>query len=169
MEKMYVLLSEVPLYEGDSVCIKGWVTHVRSSGKLIFIEVRDGTGTLQCVVFKNDVSEGTFADARALTLETSLEIEGTVSRDKRSKLRYEISVINVYIIHLNDDSYSISAKAHGVAFLLDKRHLWLRSSRQRAILLIRATVINAARQFLNDRGFFPFDPPILTPTSCEGT
>ena len=104
-----------------------------------------------------------------MTLETSLETEGRVSRDKRSKFLYEISVINVYIIHLTDDSYLISAKAHGVAFLRDKRHLCLQSSRQRAILIIRATIINAARQFLNDRGFLQFVPPILTTTCCELT
>ena len=169
MENQYVLIREIPLKNGDNVCIKGWVLHIRSSGKLIFIEVRDGTGVIQCVVFNGDVTSETFEQCKKLTLESSIIIEGTVNRDTRSKFGFEIAVKKIEVLHLNDDSYPISPKPHGVAFLLDHRHLWLRSSLQVAILRIRGTIINAARDFLNSRGFLPFDAPILTPTSCEGT
>ena len=164
-----VLIREISTKNCDIVCIKGWVLHIRSSGKLIFIEVRDGTGIIQCVVFKNDVTDEDFENCKKLTLESSVIIEGKVHRDNRSKSGFEIAVKKIVIIHLNEDNYPISSKPHGTAFLLNHRHLWLRSSLQVAILKIRGTVINAARDFLNSRGFLPFDPPILTPTSCEGT
>ena len=169
MQSQYVLLRDIPSRNGDSVCIQGWVLYSRSSDKLIFIDVRDGTGIIQCVVFKGNVSSEVFELCKKLTLESSIIVEGQVNRDTRSKVGFEIALKKIEILHLNDDSYPISPKPHGVAFLLDHRHLWLRSSLQVAILRIRGTIINAARDFLNKRGFLPFDPPILTPTSCEGT
>lgn len=134
MENQYVLIREIPLKNGDNVCIKGWVLHIRSSGKLIFIEVRDGTGVIQCVVFNSDVASETFEQCKKLTLQSSIIIEGTVNSDTRSKFGFEIAVKKMEVLHLNDDSYPISSKPHGVAFLLDHRHLWLRSSLQVATL-----------------------------------
>lgn len=147
----------------------GWVTHVRSSGKLIFIEMRDGTDIIQCVVFKDDVAENVFELANRLTLESSVIIDGVIRRDKRSKMGFEIGVKNIKAIQIPSVQFPISQKEHGVAFLLEKRHLWLRSSRQIAILRIRATIIKAARDFFDNQGFILFDTPIFTPAACEGT
>ena len=165
----YILIKHVPENDGNAVCIKGWVNHHRSSGKLIFIEIRDGSGSIQCVVFKGDIPEDVFDRAKSITQESSVIIEGDVRQDPRSRIGYEIGVSNIELVHTTDEEFPISPKEHGVAFLLDKRHLWLRSSRQRAILKIRATIIKAARDYLDDNDFVLFDAPVLTPTSCEGT
>jgi asparaginyl-tRNA synthetase len=165
----YVLIKNISTKESESVRIKGWVVHLRSSGKLIFIEVRDGSGTIQCVVFKGDVSDDVFTLAKKLSLESSIVVDGVVRRDTRSKIGFEIGVTAIEALQLIGDNYPIPPKRHGVSFLLDNRHLWLRSSRQVAILKIRSTVINSARYFLDNNGFILFDTPILTPTSCEGT
>lgn len=167
MQKIHI--RHIANYCDDTVQIDGWVTHVRSSGKLIFIEMRDGTGVIQCVVFKGDVDEHIFNSAKTLTLETSLSIEGVVRRDDRSRIGYEIGVTDLNIYHLNDDTYPITPKDHGVAYLMENRHLWLRSSRQVALLKIRSTIIHAGINYLHNNEFVRFDPPILTPTSCEGT
>ena len=156
-------------HENENVRIKGWVSHHRPSGKLVFVEVRDGTGSIQCVIFKDDVEEHIFDSAKNLRIETSLIVDGVIRREKRSKIGYEISVSNLKIIHYSELEYPISPKEHGIAFLLDHRHLWLRSSRQVAIIKIRSTVIRAAREFLDNNGFMIFDAPIFTPAACEGT
>ncbi|MFA6472464.1 MAG: asparagine--tRNA ligase [Candidatus Latescibacterota bacterium] len=165
----YTLLRQIPSLQEGSVRIMGWVTHVRSSGKLIFIEMRDGTDSIQCVVFKGDVTKDIFELANRLTLETSVIVDGVIRRDNRSKMGFEIGVNNIEVIQIPSDDFPISPKEHGVAFLLEKRHLWLRSSRQTAILRIRATIIKAARDFLDNEGFVIFDTPIFTPAACEGT
>ncbi|MBT4484694.1 MAG: asparagine--tRNA ligase [Candidatus Latescibacteria bacterium] len=164
-----ILIRQVQDYNTKSVIIKGWVSHYRSSGKVIFIELRDGTGIIQCVVFKDDVDSKSFESAKGLSLEASVTIYGVVRKDKRAKTGYEINVTNINIIQNSKEEYPISTKEHGVAFLLNHRHLWLRSSRQVAILKIRSTIINAIRNYLDNEGFMCFDTPIFTPSSCEDT
>lgn len=153
---------------GEDVILRGWLTHKRSSGKLYFIEMRDGTGVIQCVVFKNDVSPGVFALCEGLSLETSIEVTGTVREDKRSAIGFEVGVKNLKQIGASPD-YPISNKEHGTGFLMDHRHLWLRSSRQVAIMKVRSTLIKAIRDFFDGRGFTLIDSPIFTPNACEGT
>ncbi|MBN1293036.1 MAG: asparagine--tRNA ligase [Candidatus Latescibacteria bacterium] len=165
----YIRIDEINKHADEEVQIKGWVTHIRSSGKLIFIEIRDGSERVQCVVYKGDVTPEIFETADGLTIETSLMISGSVRKDTRSKLGYEIGVKSIQVVHQPKDEFPISPKEHGVAFLHEQRHLWIRSSRQVAILRIRATIVKAARDFLDRNGFILFDTPILTPTSCEGT
>ena len=155
-------------YEGKEVELKGWLYNKRGSKKLQFLQVRDGTATLQCVVGKNDVDEDTFNCAKQLTQETSLEIRGTVRRDDRSKLGFELGVTALNELQKSVD-YPISPKEHGVAFLMDQRHLWLRSSRQHKIIRIRHTIVKAIRDFFDDRDFVLVDAPIFTPSACEGT
>jgi asparaginyl-tRNA synthetase len=165
----YTLIRHIATIEEGPVRIMGWVTHIRSSGKIIFIELRDGTGVIQCVVFKGDVGEDIFALTSRLTLESSIIIDGVIRRDTRSKMGFEIGVKNIQVIQIPSEEFPISQKEHGVAFLMEKRHLWLRSSHQIAILRIRATIIKAARDFLDNQGFVLFDTPIFTPAACEGT
>ena len=163
-----VRISEIAQYEGQEVTIKGWVYNKRSSGKLRFLLVRDGSETIQCVVFKNDVSEDSFAAADALSQESSLSVTGVVSADKRSPLGFEIQVKEVEAIQIAEE-YPISKKEHGTDFLMDHRHLWLRSKRQHAILRIRHQIIHAAREFFDNRDFILVDSPIFTPNAAEGT
>ncbi|MDP2984397.1 MAG: asparagine--tRNA ligase [Candidatus Latescibacter sp.] len=165
----YDLIRHIPIISEGPVRIMGWVTHIRSSGKLIFIEVRDGTGVIQCVIFKGDVAEQIFDMSKKLTLESSLIIDGIIRRDSRSKMGYEIGVTHIEPIQIPSEEFPISQKEHGIAFLLEKRHLWLRSSRQVAILRVRAAIIKAVRDFLDNQGFILFDTPIFTPAACEGT
>jgi len=165
----YILLRQISNYIAQKVSIKGWVTHIRTSGKLIFIDVRDGSGEIQCVVFKNDVDENVFNLSKNLSIETSIIIDGVIRRDNRSKAGYEISVSNIEIIHQPEEEYPISPKEHGVAFLLENRHLWLRSSKQVAIQNIRSNIIKSSREYFDRQGFMLFDAPILSPVSCEGT
>ena len=165
----YILIGNAAEHENQEVQIKGWITHARPSGKLVFFEVRDGSGTIQCVVFKGDVSENCFESAKRLTQETSLIVYGVIRRDERSATGYEMSVSQLDVLHQPEVEYPISEKEHGIAFLLENRHLWLRSSRQEAILKIRSTIIKSSHDFLDSQGFILFDPPILTPVSCEGT
>ena len=155
-------------FNGKDVVLKGWLYNKRSSGKLHFLQVRDGSGVIQCVVFKKDVSEETFALAEKLTQESSVIVAGTVREDKRSPLGYELGVKSLELVQLAD-AYPITPKEHGTAFLMDNRHLWLRSSRQHAILRIRSTVISAIRRFFDERDFTLVDTPIFTPNACEGT
>lgn len=165
----YILLRQISNYVDEKVCIKGWVTHIRPSGKLIFIEVRDGSGEIQCVVFKGDVEKQVFNLSKNLTIETSIIVNGVIRRDKRSKIGYEISVTHIEIIHQPKEEYPILPKEHGVAFLLEHRHLWLRSSKQAAIQNIRSNVIKSSREFFDTNGFMIFDAPILSSVSCEDT
>ncbi|TMA54927.1 MAG: asparagine--tRNA ligase, partial [Deltaproteobacteria bacterium] len=155
-------------HEGRTVTVRGWLAARRSSGKLHFLQVRDGTGTIQCVMSKAEVAEAAFALADHLPQESSLEVTGVVRADPRAPIGYELGVTDLRVIHQSAD-YPITPKEHGVAFLLDHRHLWLRSSRQQAIMRVRAEVIRACREYFDGQGFLPFDAPILTPAACEGT
>src|SRR5215831_9474487 len=154
---------------GETVTLRGWLAARRSSGKVHFLQVRDGTGTVQCVMGKNDVAADVFARADHLPQETSLELTGEVRADKRAPLGVELGVADLHVLHAPTDEYPIAPKDHGTAFLLEHRHLWLRSSRQHAVLRIRAEVVRAAREYLDGHGFLGFDAPILTPAACEGT
>lgn len=167
-ELKHVYISEISNYENQDVCLKGWLYGKRSSGKLHFLQVRDGTGIIQAVIFKGDVSPEIFEKADKISQESSIEVTGTVKEDKRSSLGFEISVKDIKIIGESHD-YPITPKEHGVAFLMENRHLWLRSPRQHAIMKIRNEIVNAVRSFFNDNGFLLVDAPIFTPAACEGT
>ncbi|MBI3782662.1 MAG: asparagine--tRNA ligase [Deltaproteobacteria bacterium] len=164
----WVYINEIGQHEGQDVTLKGWLYNKRSSGKLHFLQVRDGTGILQCVVFKSDVPPEQFDLADHLSQESSLIVTGTVRADARAPLGYEVSVKDLQLVH-TAESYPITPKEHGVAFLLDHRHLWLRSSRQHAILTVRSAVIRACRDYFDGKGFTLLDAPIFTPAACEGT
>lgn len=164
----WVYVRDIARYEGQEVELRGWLYNKRSSGKLHFLQVRDGTGTIQCVVFKGEVPDATFARGHDLTQESSLVVRGRVRADARSPLGYEVGVTDLDVVHHATD-YPITPKEHGVAFLLDHRHLWLRSARQQALLRIRAAVVKACRDYFDGRGFTLLDAPIFTPAACEGT
>jgi asparaginyl-tRNA synthetase len=153
---------------GQRVTLAGWVYHKTEKGKLIFILLRDGSGIIQCVTFKKNVSEATFATAQALTQESSCRITGNVRADERAPGGYELDVEEIELIGPSHE-YPITPKEHGVEFLMAHRHLWVRSSKQHAILRIRAEVIAAAQEWLNAQGFVRLDTPILTATAAEGT
>lgn len=163
-----VKVQNVNEYEDKDVTLQGWLYNKRSSGKLRFLLLRDGTATIQCVVFKGDVSEEIFDDATKLTQESSFTVTGKVAKDPRSPLGFELQVKELTIIHLADE-YPISPKEHGTDFLMDHRHLWLRSSRQHAIIRIRHEIIRSIREFFDNRGFTLVDTPIFTPNAAEGT
>lgn len=164
----WAYIENIARHEGQNITLKGWVYNKRSSGKLHFLQVRDGTGIIQCVVFKGDVSPEVFQIADHLPQESSVVITGTVRADTRSPIGFEISVKNLQTVQEAHD-YPITPKEHGVAFLLDHRHLWLRSSRQHALLRVRSEVIKACRDYFDDQGFTLLDAPIFTPAACEGT
>jgi len=153
---------------GQEVTIKGWVYRKTDKGRLQFLLVRDGTGIIQCVAFERDISPEAFAAAEAATQESSIIINGVVRADKRAPGGYELGVTNLQIVQLAEE-YPIAPKEHGIEFLMDHRHLWLRSSRQWAILRVRAAIIRAIRHWLDSQGFLNVDTPILTPSACEGT
>lgn len=161
-------IEDIGRHEGQEVTLKGWLYNKRSSGKLHFLQLRDGTGIVQCVIFKGDVSPEEFAAADHVPQESSLIIRGTVRADARSPIGFEVAVRSLEVLQ-SAEPYPIAPKEHGVAFLLDHRHLWLRSSRQHAILRIRATIIRACRDYFDSRGFTLVDSPIFTPAACEGT
>ena len=158
-------------HEGREVRLRGWVYQKRSSGKVRFIVLRDGTGYCQCVAFVKDAPPEVFELCDRLTQESSIEITGTVRKEVRAPGGYELSLTGVSVVQLipESDPYPIQPKEHGVEFLLDNRHLWLRSSRPHATLRIRDEVIKACRDFFYDRGFVLIDSPIFTPAACEGT
>jgi len=164
----HVMIERIAQHEGQAVTLKGWLYNKRSSGKLHFLQLRDGTGIIQCVVFSGNVSPDVFEAAGKLTQESAFSVTGTVKADTRSKIGFELDVQDVSVIGLARD-YPITPKDHGVAFLMDHRHLWLRSSRQNAILRIRAEIIRAIRNFFDGEGFTLVDAPIFTPNACEGT
>ena len=163
-----IRISEVAQYVGKEITLKGWLYNKRSSGKLHFLQLRDGSAIIQCVVFKGDVTPEVFELGDKLAQESSIEITGTVREDKRSPLGFELGVKDIKLLQMAKD-YPISNKEHGTAFLMDNRHLWLRSSRQVAILKIRDEVIFAIREYFRKNGFTLVDSPILTPAACEGT
>ncbi len=152
---------------GNSVTLKGWLYNKRSSGKLVFLQVRDGTGIVQCVVFKpND--EALYDLADSLGQESSIIVTGTVKEDTRSTLGVELDVTGIEVVQ-NVHDYPITPKEHGTEFLMDHRHLWIRSKRQHAVLKVRHTVIKAVRDYFDNNGFTLADTPIFTPAACEGT
>jgi asparaginyl-tRNA synthetase len=155
-------------HAGEEVTLAGWVYNKTEKGKLVFLLLRDGTGTIQCVVFKRNVTDEVFAHAKSLTQESSVRITGTVRADDRAPSGYELDVTNVEPVHIAHD-YPITPKEHGTSFLMEHRHLHVRSSKQHALLRIRAEVIAAAQDYLNDNDFVRFDTPILTPVAAEGT
>ena len=161
-------IEEIAQHEGRSVTLRGWLHNRRSSGKLHFLTVRDGTGFIQAVMSKAAVGEAVFLQAGHLGQETAVVVEGEVRADARAPGGYELDVSGLRVVGQSGD-YPITPKEHGVDFLLDRRHLWIRSERQHAILRIRHTVINAVRDFLNTQGFILADTPIFTPAACEGT
>ncbi|MDE2927665.1 MAG: asparagine--tRNA ligase [Acidobacteriota bacterium] len=163
-----VYIRDVPSHVGREVSIKGWLYNKTHKGRLWFLLVRDGTGVIQSVLFKGNVAREVFEAAEALTQESSLQITGTVRRDKRAPGGYELDASGMEVVQIAQ-SYPITPKEHGTSFLMDHRHLWLRSSRQHAILRIRHQLIKAARDFFDERGFVLVDTPILTPVACEGT
>jgi len=163
-----VTISDVSKHEGKEVALSGWLYNKRSSGKLWFLLVRDGTGIIQSVASKEDVSDTTFQNCENVTQESSISIIGTIVTDKRSPGGYELQIKEMAILQLVQD-YPITPKEHGTAFLMDHRHLWLRSSRQVAILKIRHEIIRACRDFFDQNGFVLVDAPIFTPAACEGT
>lgn len=163
-----IRISDVAQYVGKEITLKGWLYNKRSSGKLHFLQLRDGSAIIQCVVFKGEVTPEVFELADKLAQESSIEITGTVREDKRSPLGFELGVKDIKLLQMAKD-YPISNKEHGTAFLMDNRHLWLRSSRQVAILKIRDEIIFAIREYFRKNGFTLVDSPILTPAACEGT
>ena len=163
-----VHVEDIADYAGQEVMVKGWLYNKTDKGQLQFLLVRDGTGMIQCVAFKREISPEAFAAAEAVTQESSVVVSGVVRAEERAPGGYELGLANVQIEQLAEE-YPIAPKEHGVEFLMDHRHLWLRSSRQWAILRIRATIIHAIRDWLDSHGFLNVDTPILTPLACEGT
>jgi len=165
---MHVYIEDIGKHTGEEVTIKGWLHNRRSSGKIHFLTVRDGSGFIQAVMSKAAVGEDAFKTADHLSQESSLTVTGTAREDKRAPSGYELDVKSFDVIGASHD-YPITPKEHGVDYLLDRRHLWIRTERQQAILRVRHEIINAVRDFFNDRGFILADTPIFTPAACEGT
>jgi asparaginyl-tRNA synthetase len=164
----HVYIEDIGRHEGEEVIIKGWLHNRRSSGKIHFLTVRDGSGFIQAVMSKAAVGDELFKAADHLSQETSIIVTGAARADKRAPSGYEIDVKHVEVVGASHD-FPITPKEHGVDYLLDRRHLWIRSERQQAILRIRHEIINAVRDFFNGRGFILADTPIFTPAACEGT
>jgi asparaginyl-tRNA synthetase len=169
MTRIYI--EDAGNHVGEEVTLWGWLHQKRSSGKIQFLMVRDGTGYIQGVLVKNAVAPEMFAAADALTHESSLKVTGKVRADSRAPSGYEMDLTNVEIVQAvsKEDPFPITPKEHGIDFLMDYRHLWIRSTRQRAILKIRHEIVKAVRDFFDDNGFTLCDAPILTPAACEGT
>lgn len=154
---------------GKKVNLQGWVYNIRSSGSIVFLQVRDGTGVIQATVVKETVSKEVFARVEKLTLESSVKISGLLKEEKRSPSGFEIVLENLKLISSANEDYPISKKEHGPDFLLTNRHLWIRSKRQWAILKIRSRMFQAVEDFYQTQKFTRFDTPIITPNACEGT
>ena len=163
-----IQVADIGRYEGREVVLRGWLYNKRSSGKLHFLQLRDGSGVVQCVVFKGDVEAELFERCDHLSQESSLVVHGQVRREERAPIGYEVGVSHLGVVQ-EAEPYPITPKEHGVSFLLDHRHLWLRSSRPGAILKIRSEIGKACRDFMEERGFVLVDAPIFTPAACEGT
>lgn len=165
---MKIFIEDIKNYENQEIKLQGWLYNKRSSGKLHFLQLRDGTAEIQAVFFKGNVSEEVFEIADRVTQESSIEITGTVKKHDRSKIGYEIDATDIKIISESTD-YPITPKEHGTHFLMEHRHLWLRSLRQKAILKVRHRIIKSVRDFFDNKGFTLVDAPIFTPNACEGT
>ena len=168
METVSIRISEIADNVGAEIKLQGWLHRRRSSGKIHFLTIRDGTGIVQAVMSKAAVGENIFMEADHLGQETSIKIEGVVRKDDRAPGGYEVDVSTLEVTGRSRD-FPITPKEHGVDYLLDRRHLWIRSQRQAAVLRVRHEVINAIREFLNSQGFILADTPIFTPAACEGT
>ena len=164
-------IASLSAFEGQTVTLRGWLYNLRASGKLLFPIFRDGTGTIQGIVPKAAVPEGVFTTLKELTLESSLTVTGKVRADSRAPSGYELDVEDVKVLQRvpEETPFPITLKEHGVDFLMEHRHLWLRTPRQSAILRVRATIMRAAAEYFDTHGFIRTDPPILTPNACEGT
>lgn len=161
-------VSKIADHVGREVLLRGWLYSRTDKGRLQFLQFRDGTGIVQAVVFKKNVSPEAFEAARRVTQESSCEVTGTVREDPRAPGGYEIDATDFSVVQMAQE-YPVTLKEHGVDFLMDHRHLWIRSPRQHAILAVRATVVKAIRDWLDSHGFVNVDTPILTPSACEGT
>ncbi|NMA60700.1 MAG: asparagine--tRNA ligase [Firmicutes bacterium] len=166
MERVY--LNKIGEHVGKEVEIKGWLYNKRSSGRIQFLIIRDGTDLIQGVLVRDEVPTEVFEAAKTLTQESSLIVRGVVHEDERSVSGYEMTITDLEIVQIAEE-YPITPKEHGVDFLLDRRHLWLRSQKQHAVMLVRNEIIKASRRFFDDRDFILMDAPILTPAACEGT
>lgn len=164
----WVSVDKIGDHENSTVELRGWVANRRSSGKIRFLQIRDGQGVIQCVVLKNQVSPEVFELADKIPYESSVVVRGEVREDPRSPIGYEIGVHDIILVAAADE-YPISKKDHGVGFLMDHRHLWLRSSKQHALMRIRSVVTRSAQRFFDEQGFVCVEAPVLTPTACEGT
>jgi asparaginyl-tRNA synthetase len=164
----HVYIEDIGKHAGEEVTIKGWLHNRRSSGKIHFLTVRDGTGFIQAVMSKSAVGDELFTLADHLSQETSVIVSGVARADARAPSGYEIDVKYFEVVGESHD-YPITPKEHGVDYLLDRRHLWIRAERQQAILRVRHEIINAVRDYFNSRGFIVADTPIFTPAACEGT
>ncbi len=166
-----VTIREIGKYDGQSVTIRGWLYNLRESGKLLFPIIRDGSGNIQGVLFKKAVSPEMFDAVKSLTQESSIIVTGKVRADQRAPGGYELDISNVEVVQRvpDADPYPITPKEHGIDFLMEHRHLWVRSPRQTAILRIRAEIVRAIHDFYDGRGFVLTEGPVLTPAACEGT
>ena len=164
-----VLLKNIAKYDGKKVTIKGWMFNRRSSGKIHFLQLTDGTGNIQGIATKSDVSEKVFELMSSINLQSSVVVTGKVKEEKRSPSGYDLIVSDLEVVQMADEDYPIGKKEHGVSFLLDQRHLWLRADTQRAIQSIRHQIIYAIYDYYNKNDFIKIDTPIITPNACEGT
>lgn len=168
MKMKQVYIEDISKHEGQEIVLKGWLQNKRSSGKIQFLIVRDGTGSIQGVISASSVSPETFQLFDKVTQESSIIVHGKVRADKRAPSGFELDITGYEILNVAEE-YPITPKEHGTAFLMENRHLWIRSSRQHAILRIRDEIIRACRDFLHEQGFTLVDAPIFTPAACEGT
>jgi asparaginyl-tRNA synthetase len=164
-----VYITDLHAHEGETVAVRGWLTHHRDKKKLQFLVIRDGTGVVQAVAYQDDLPPDSWAHIADLTQESSVTVTGVVRKDERAPGGYELSVRDLEVFQVADSSFPIAPKEHGVGFLMEHRHLWLRSNKQRAVLRVRAEVIKAVRDYLDNHGYVLVDTPILTPAACEGT
>jgi len=164
----WVYIEDISDYKEQDVEIRGWVYNIRSGGKIRFLLIRDGTGVIQCTAYSEDKNDPLFQKIGSLTQESSLILRGHVHEDKRAPGGFEITIHDINVIQIAEE-YPITPKDHGTPFLMEHRHLWLRSKKQNAVLRVRSELIRAIRDFFDNRGFRNLDTPLLTPSACEGT
>jgi asparaginyl-tRNA synthetase len=171
VETKAIRISEARQHEGEQVVIEGWLYNLRKSGKIVFPIIRDGSGMMQCVAVRNSLPEDVFEALKGLTQESSLTVTGRIRAEARAPGGYELDVTDAHVIQRvsEEHPYPITPKDHGVDFLMDHRHLWLRSRRQHAAIRVRHEVIKAMRDYFDSHGFTLVDTPIFTPAACEGT
>jgi len=164
-----MFIKDLKNYKDKEAKLKGWVYNFRSSGSIMFLQLRDGTGFVQGILNKADVSEEKWNEAQKIVLETSIELSGVVTEHPKHPGEFELQVKDFKIYQIPEEEYPIAKKEHGPEFLLDNRHLWLRSKSQWAIQKVRDTLIRGCYEWMNQNNFIKFDSPILTPAACEGT